>query len=112
MTIGVERSGLVAMRSIRAEAQGICSRSPVVLQRRAALGKSKLQLCCEAAVFSRQSAVNRKITAPGEGIRHRSLLSDVQRAPKRGWFSVECIDFLMSARTAIEHSHGRVLKWR
>ncbi len=93
----------MVVRAIRAEAQGICSRSPVVLQRRVALGKSKLQLRCEAAVFSRQSAVNRKVTAPGDGIRRRLLLSDVQMAPKRGWFPVECIDFLMSARTAIRH---------
>ena len=93
----------MAVRAIRAEAQGICSRSPVVLQRRVALGKSKLQLRCEAAVFSRQSAVNRKVTAPGDGIRRRLLLSDVQMAPKRDWFSVECTDFSMSARTAIRH---------
>ena len=30
MTIRIERSGLVAMRTRRAEAQGICSRSPVM----------------------------------------------------------------------------------
>jgi hypothetical protein len=101
----------VAVRAIRAEAQGICSRSPVVLRRQAEYGKSKLQLRCESPVFSRQSSVNRKVTAPSDGIRHRSLLSDVQMASKRGRFSVECIDFLMSARTAIEHGHGRVLKW-
>ncbi len=34
MTIGVERSGLVAMRARRTEAQGICSRSPVALSPR------------------------------------------------------------------------------
>jgi len=31
VTIGVERSGLVALRAIRAEAQGICSRNPASL---------------------------------------------------------------------------------
>ncbi len=98
----------MAVRAIRAEAQGICSRSPVVMQRQAAYGKSKLQLRCESPVFGRESSVNRKVTAPSDGIRHRSLLSDVQMAPKRGWFSVECIDFLMSARTAIEHGLRRV----
>ena len=36
----VERSGLVATRAIRAEAQGICSGSPLVERRRVAYGKS------------------------------------------------------------------------
>ncbi len=53
----VERSGLVAVRAIRA-AQGICSESPVELQRLAAYGKCNSQRGCESAVFSRQSSVN------------------------------------------------------
>jgi len=39
----VDRSGVVAVRASRAEAQGICSRSPVVERRRVAYGKSNPQ---------------------------------------------------------------------
>jgi hypothetical protein len=47
MTIEVERSGLVAMSSCRAEAQGICSRSPVML-----LSHSMLQPAAVAQIFA------------------------------------------------------------
>ena len=42
----VERTGLVAVRAIRAEAQGICSRSPVVERRWVAYGKSNFASMC------------------------------------------------------------------
>ena len=54
VAIRVERSGLMAVRAIGAEAQGICSRSPVELQRRAAYGRSKVQLRCGCSVFGFQ----------------------------------------------------------
>ena len=42
----VERSGLVAVKAIRAEAQGTCSRSPVVERRPVAYGKSNFTAMC------------------------------------------------------------------
>lgn len=54
MTNGVERSGLVAERAIRAEAQGICSGSPVVVQRPVLYGNRNALLRCELAVVSVQ----------------------------------------------------------
>ena len=52
----------MAVRAIRAEARrsqdrGICSRSPVVLQRQAAYGKRNSQLRCGFSVFSFQCSV-------------------------------------------------------
>jgi len=100
----------VAMRAIRAEAQGICSRSPLVERRRVAYGKSNSQHRCECSVFRRQCAVNRKGTAPSDTIRFRSALSVVQIAAKGGRFSFERLNFLMSARTTNLHGVMRVLK--
>ena len=56
----------MAVRAIRAEAQGICSRSPMVLQRVAAYGKRNAPLRCESSVFSRQWSVNRCVMSSRE----------------------------------------------
>ena len=106
----VERSGLVAVRASRAEAQGMCSRSPFQLLRPVPIGKSNSLLRSESAVFRRQWAENRKGATPSARIRLRSVLSVAQMAAKRGRFSVDGLDFLMSARTAIRHGFKRVLK--
>ena len=110
MRFRIERSGLVAMRAIRAEAQGICSGSPVVLQRQAAYGKRNVQLRCGCSVFSVRFSVNRRSGRSSDGIRHRSAPSDVQLAPRRGRFFPNCSHFSMAARTAIWHGSKRVLK--
>ena len=110
MTIGVERSGLVAMRAIRAEAQGICSRSPFELLRPVPYGKSNPQRRGESSVFRRQWAVNCKGTVPSDRTRFRSALNVSQIAAKRGRFSFERLHSLMSARTAIRHDGMRVFK--
>ncbi len=100
----------MAVGAIRAEAQGICSRSPVVLQRQAAYGKRNPQLRCGCSVFSVRFSVNRRSGRSSDGIRPGSALSEVQLAPEHGWFSFECIDFSMSARTVSGHGSKRVLK--
>ena len=73
-------------------------------------GKSNLQLRCELAVFRRQWAVNRKDTAASVRLRLESPLNDVPFAEKHRGFFFECINFPMSARTAIRHGLERVLK--
>jgi len=100
----------VAVRASRAEAQGMCSRSPFQLLRPVPIGKSNSLLRSESAVFRRQWAVNRKGATPSDRIRLRSAMSEVQMAAKRGRFSFDGLDFLISARTAIRHGVMRILK--
>ena len=110
MTIGVERSGLVAMRAIRAEAQGICSRILVVLRRPVPFGKRNPQRCWESSVFRRQCAVNRTKTRLIAGTSLCPSPNDVLRPQNLRRFSVNCSHFSWSARTAIRHGLMRVLK--
>ena len=110
MTIGVERSGLVAMRAIRAEAQGICSRSPVGLLRPVPYGKSNPQRRCESSIFGRQCAVNRTKSRLIIGTPLCPSTNDVLRPHNRRRFSVNWSHFSWSARTAIRHGLMRVLK--
>ena len=106
----VERSWPLAARASRAEAQGICSRSPFAVRRPVPYGKSNPQLCCESSVFRQQSAVNRKDMAASIRFPLRSAVNEVQFAANRGRFFFERFNFLMSARTAILHGSERVLK--
>ncbi len=87
MKFRVERSGLVAVRAIRA-AQGICSKSPMVLQWLVALGKSKLQLRCGFSVFGFQCIA---------GVRDRTAESDTGQRRAKGKSYQNVVGFLWSA---------------
>ena len=73
----VERRGLVAVRAIRAEAQGTCSRSPVVERRPVAYGKSNFTAMCFGD-FCRSFLPERTFAA------RRTVSGTAQRKTKSG----------------------------
>ena len=100
----------MVVRAIRAEAQGICSRSPVELQQRVAYGKRNSQRGCGCSVFSVRCSVNRRLRWPTNCIRLCGSHDDVKMPPKFAHWSSEFTDFPGSERTAIRHGGKRVLK--
>jgi len=120
----VERSGLVVMRAIRAEAQGTCSRSPVVERRPAAYGKSNCRTMrfgdfCRSFLPERTFAARRSVSGiqQGETKSGAVISGDMILKWKRIWSQVAAAlrsPFRQkgptSARTAIRHGLMRVLK--
>jgi len=117
----------VAMRAIRAEAQGICSRSPFQLLRPVPIGKSNSLLRSESAVFYRSFLPERIFRFAARrtesGMSHGTTKSgvvisgDMILGLKLVWSQVAAglrSPFRQkgptSARTAIRHGVMRVLK--
>ena len=125
----VERSGLVAVRAIRAEARrsqdrGICSRSPVVERRRVAYGESNCRTMrfgdfCRSFLPERTFAARRTVSGmpQGETKSGAVISADVILVSKHVWSQVAATlrsPFRQKGPTSAHtfHRHGleRVLK--
>jgi hypothetical protein len=105
--VGVERSGLVAERARGAEAQGLCSRSPVGAGGRVHPWEKLVATACRLPIFGVRFSEKRRAAAEFGVIGSRNCFLNLTILSAERSINV---GFSPSARTAIPHGLGRVSK--
>jgi hypothetical protein len=105
--IGVERRGFLVERASGAEAQGLCSRSPVVAGGRALSWEKLVAVVWRLEVFGVRCSEKRRAGDKLSVFGSRNCSPDLVVLIARRFFNDE---FSPSARTAIPHGLRRVSK--